>query len=290
MSHLRSLVLRQAGLIELCRRSRGLPSEHVALIDGAVHAAHPAFDGCRLSVLGRSASVRAGEHATFCASVLVGSAADRQAGRVMAICPECTLVNVAVVTDDMLAGLSSIRDAARALATAVRLATQADCRTIVFGIEIRRPESAGWMPLRESLRAAAAAGSVVIFPAGNRPWPSAAAQSRWPETLIVGSRDWRGRASIFSPLPARDGTTIFAPGEDVPGAGPDAGYVVRSGTSFAAAIAAGALALARAAAPWRGPAEIVADLFRPPSRALDASPLFTPNLACHETGEATWNQ
>jgi subtilisin family serine protease len=290
MSDLRSLVLRQAGLVELCRRSRGLGSVRLALIDGAVNAAHPAFDGCRISVAGGSSSIPAGEHATFCASILVGSAADRQAGRIMAICPEGTLVNIAVVTDDMLTGTASIRDVARRLATAVRLATEADSGTIVFGIEIRTPESSCWMPLREAVRAAVGAGAAVIFPAGNRPWPAAAAPCRWPEALIVASRDWRGRASVFSPLAPRGGNTIFAPGENVPGAGPDAGYAVRSGTSFAAAMAAGAFALARAAAPCRGLFDIVADLWRPPSRALDASPFFTPNLACLETGGPTWNQ
>jgi subtilisin family serine protease len=272
-SDFRSLTLRQAGLVDLCAATRGCPSIRIALVDGPVNTSHPALGGCSISVLGDAPASTAGEHATFCASILVGRDADRTAGRVMAICAACTLVNVGVVTDDMLTGRRSIRNVARTLASAVAAANEAKCQTILFGIEIRQPESPEWTPLRESVRAASARGAAVVLPAGNRPGAPAGPCS-WPEALVVGSRSWCGAVSAFSPQVRRGANMILAPGENVPGAGPDASYVVRSGTSFAAAVAAAAFTLAKCLAPYRPIFAIASDLCPLPTRALDATALF----------------
>lgn len=276
----RSFVIRQAGLGDLCARARGCDDAfRLALVDGAVDTTHPAFQSCRISTIGDSQSARAGEHATFSASILVGSDADRRFGRVMAMCAGGTLFNYAVVTDEMLAGEMSTRDAAKTLAAAVRLAVQADCQTIAFGIELRHPESLDWRPLRQSLLAAVEAGSIVILPAGNRDGTrDASSLCRWPEALVVGSCDWRGDSSAFSPLFGRSGNTICAPGENIPGAGPASGYTVRSGTSFAAAVAAGAFGLAKHLS-GRPVFDIVAALCRPPHHILDGTDFFTKQPA-----------
>jgi subtilisin family serine protease len=273
-SDFRSLTLRQAGLVDLCAATQGCPSVSIALVDGPVNTSHPALGGCSISMLGDAPSSAAGEHATFCASILVGRNADRTAGRVMAICAACTLVNVAVVTDDMLAGRLSTRTVARTLASAVAAATEATCQTILFGIEIRHPESPEWTPLRESIRAASMRGAAVVLPAGNRPGAPAAGPCSWPEALVVGSRGWSGAASAFSPHSKRGASMILAPGENVPGAGPDASYAIRSGTSFAAGVAAAAFTLAKCLAPCRPIFAIASDLCPPPTRALDATALF----------------
>jgi hypothetical protein len=287
---LRSFVLRQAGLIQLSARVQGSVSSGIALIDGAVNLTHPALQGCRISKIGDSRSVRAGEHATFSASILVAGEADQTSSRVMGICSGCTVFNYAFVTDDMLTGTLSTREVARTLAVAVNLAVEANCQTIVFGIEIRHPESCEWRPLRESLRAALAAGAVMILPAGNRSGAPDATPCGWPEALVTASCDWRGTTSLFSPLLWQTGNTIFAPGENVPGAGPDSGYVVRSGTSFAAAIAAGAFGLATCLFPGRPVSDIAADLCRPPHRILNGTALFTKQFTCSETGGPSCNQ
>jgi hypothetical protein len=192
----------------------------------------------------------------------------------MGICSRSTLFNFAVVTDEMLTGGRSIREVAKTLATAVSLAVQAHCKIILFGIEVRHSESCEWRTLRESLQGALAAGSVGIFPAGNRSGGPDVVQCRWPEAVVVASHNWRGIPSLFSPLMGGGVNTVFAPGENVPGAGPGSGYVVRSGTSFAAAIAAGAFALATCVLRACSVFEIAVKLCPRPHRVLDGTVLL----------------
>ncbi len=291
MQHnLRTFLLRQAGLCELSAHVQGCASSRIALIDGAVDVTHPAFQGCLLSKTGDSPSVLAGEHATFGASILVANEADRTSGRVMALCSQCAVLNVAVVTDDMLTGRRSIGDIAAALAAAVDLAVHNGCQIIVFGIEIRHGSSRDWQPLRESLRAARAAGSVAILPAGNRQGVQTGTQCTWPEALIASSCGWEGNASVFSPLSMPGGNTIIAPGENVPGAGADSGYVIRSGTSYAAAIVAGALSLAASLVPGSAILDIAAAICRPPHRTLDGRMLVVKQSAHSEIGGSLCHQ
>lgn len=267
---LRTLVLRQAGLLDLCASSsQGRLSPRLASIDGAVDCDHPAFDGCTISTRGASPSAAAAAHATFNASILVGSAAARRAGTVLGICGESPLLNLAVVTDEMLTALP-IANVAATLAAAVDRAAAENCDVILLGIEIRRADARDWQPLRESIRAAAAAGAIVVIPVGNRP---SSTPCGWPEAVSVASLDWRGHASPFSPRRGASPTTIFAPGENIPGAGPGTDFIVRSGTSFAAAVAAGAFGLARGLETGMPAPTIAAALCPPPDRVVDATAL-----------------
>jgi hypothetical protein len=190
---------------------------------------------------------------------------------VMALCEGGTLMNYACVTDEMLTGAMSIRLSALTLATAVNLAVAAGCRAIAFGIEIRRPESQDWKPLRESLDAAVRAGAAVFIPVGNRSSALPHTPCNWPGALITASCDRQGNVSIFSLRPVPAGAAIFAPGEDMPGAGPNDSYETRSGTSFATALAAGACGLASALAPARSALDISTALWLPPRRILDGT-------------------
>lgn len=282
----RSLIFRQAGLAETGDRSLRCASSRIGIIDGAADLTHPALQDTPIQRIGGSRSVSAENHATFCASIIVAREADWKLGRALAICPRCTVFNFAVVTDEMLAGSLSIHHTASMLAKAVERAIQANCQTILFGVEIRQPDAHAWQPLRESIRAALSAGSVVILPAGNR-WDGVpdALRCAWPEALIAASRDCRGNLSGFSPMALRGGRAISAPGDDIPGAGPDGGYLVQSGTSFSAAIAAGALGLAACLYPGRSGNDLAAALFRLPHRILDGAPLFHDQLG--RRGEPT---
>jgi subtilisin family serine protease len=258
----------------------GAAPVRIALIDGAIDTAHPAFRDCRIYQFGNSGSHAASKHATFNASILLGNRDERTSGRLMAMCPECTLLNYAVVTDAMLTGNVAVRMVAEELAKVVELATRAKCQVIVFGVQIHQADSRHWEPLRESLRSALAANSAVIIPVGNRKGAGAVNACTWPEVIITASLGWRGTMSAFS---NRTNTnTIFAPGEEIPGAGPASGYMTLSGTSFAATIAAGAFARARSLFPDRSLAEIVAELCPLPNRMLNGSRLFARNF-CFRT-------
>src|SRR5581483_2025701 len=97
----------------------------IALVDGAVDHTHPALHDCHIDLAGAPAPTqgRAADHATFMASILVARDEDRQAGRVLGLCPGATLVNLPVVSDRMLTTIT-VRAAAAILAGAVHEAVR----------------------------------------------------------------------------------------------------------------------------------------------------------------------
>ncbi|CAN7634834.1 S8 family serine peptidase [Trinickia sp. LjRoot230] len=286
----RSFALRQVGLNPRAIDTVSVRTARLALVDGAVDASHPALRGTRIECLGAllptssaaaavvdSAGDPAAKHATFCASILVGAEEARRADRaatVLGLCRGATLVNCAAVSTPMLTGSMPLPEVAAALAVAVRQALRARCRTIVFGVEIRYPESPSWRHLRDAIAVARAAGAIVVLPAGNRPGTWTETPCTWPEALVVASLASHGGPSGFSVAAGLGARTVFAPGEDIPGAVAGGTVSVRSGTSFAAAMAAGVLALAGMLGPERSVSDTIAGLFPPPRRRLDAGALF----------------
>lgn len=270
----RILLLQQAGLFAPAGHFRAAAAAaRIALVDGAVDATHPALGSEHIVTSAGSASRRAAEHATFCASVLVGNDDDARDGRVVALCAGATVFNFPVVDDDMLHGRTSIAATANALARALQQAVGAGCRTIVFTIELLQPDSPHWQCLRDALRWARSQGAIVVVPAGNHGAGWGRLPCPWPDILVVGSLGASGTISAFSAHARRLPNVVYAPGERVPGAGPGRGYDVRSGTSFAAVLAAGALELLRVTRPADPWPHLVGSLFRPSWRLLDASVL-----------------
>ena len=279
--NLRSLLLRQAGLLDLCSVASPSSSVAIALIDGSADTRHPALSDSGITKVGDSRSVPAADHATFLASILVASEPTRQSGVALGISSKCILYNFSVVTDAMLSGRASTFQTASVLGAAVNEAVQAGGRVIVFGIEIRHSQSADWHPLSSAVRAASERGVMVIAPLGNS---QQSQPTNWPGFWTVVSCDWRGRVSAFCSQPLRSNTTIVAPGERVPGAGPEGKYAVRSGTSFAAAVAAGAFAHAASFSPRRPVFDIAAELCPPTHRLLDGTRYQS------RTGDLSWSQ
>jgi hypothetical protein len=266
--NLRSFLLRQAGLKELCDTSEPASRTPIALIDGSTDAGHSVLAECRIERIGYSHSTPAADHATFLASILVANEAARESGKALGLCSGCTLRNFSVVTDAMLAGTLSIKQTAHILAGAVKSAVGTGCRIIVFGIELRHPESPCWDALRSAVLEASAAGALTVVPAGNS---LQSQQCNWPGILTAFSCNWRGQLSAFCCKPLRSSNIVLAPGENVPGAALTSEYGVRSGTSFAAAIAAGAVARAACLSPRRPLFAIAGELCRPPRHVLDAT-------------------
>src|SRR5262245_61310622 len=126
----RTFILRQAGFVEECARAPRAAHSKVALIAGAVNTAHATLCTAAMSTVGESSSARASEHATFCASILVGGEEERRSGLVLGLCPNASVLSVACVTDGMLSDGFSIREVARRLETAVDVAVEAGCRIL----------------------------------------------------------------------------------------------------------------------------------------------------------------
>ncbi|MDQ1919262.1 S8 family serine peptidase [Massilia pseudoviolaceinigra] len=279
----RSFILRQAGIAVSPGHFRGsAASARIALLDGAADLAHPALGGERIVTSAAPASSSAGAHATFCVSLLVGNDDDARQGRVLALCAGATVFNFPVIDDAMLQGRASIAATADALARALRQAVDAGCRTIVFSTELLQADSPHWRCLRDAVQWARAQGAIVVVPAGNHGAGWGQVPCPWPGILVVGSIGASGNISEFSAHARRLPNVVYAPGEQVPGAGAGHGYELRSGTSFAAVLAAGALELLRVRRLSDAWPDLVATLFRPPWRFLDASVLSQPNCLAQE--------
>ena len=147
-------------------------------------------------------------------------------------------------------------------------AAGAECRVILLGVELRYPDSPYWDVLRSAALGASAKGAITVVPAGNSPRSQ---PCNWPGILTAFSCNWRGQISAFCCKGLRSSNIILAPGEDVPGAASTSEYDVRSGTSFAAAVAAGAFARAASLSSDRPLFDIAGQLCRPPRRLLDAT-------------------
>lgn len=106
------------------------------------------------------------------------------------------------------------------------------------------------MLVEESIRVMTRSGGVVVVAAGNTPRPMLDFPGASSLVIAVAAVDRRGNVASFSSwAPWPSGPDIAAPGVSIPTISNDGGYQQLSGTSMAAAIAAGALALLYAVHP-----------------------------------------
>lgn len=234
-SHLRAL----APLTDL---TAGTADVRVAVIDGPVDLSHPCFQGASLRRVDigltepddRGAAM---VHGTQVASVLFG----QPGSDVQGVAPGCTGI--------LLAALESTADGqARgnqvALAQAVGHAI--DQRADIICISSSDPSAEGQPEpiLATALDRCAANGILVVAATGNDGASRATAPASHPGVLAVGAADSGGM-----PLSSNTGGPAFAThgllahGSNLPVAQPGGGRSLVSGTSFAAAVTAGAAAL-----------------------------------------------
>jgi subtilisin family serine protease len=177
-------------------------------------------------------------HGTHVAALI---AARGDGGRGMAgVAPAARLMAVKVLDRHR-------RGTPAAIAAGIRYAVAEGARIINLSVNGDRPSA----DLDAAIAAAGAAGAIIVASAGNdgrdlRVTPSYPASSTSPAVMSVGALDRGGRLARFSNRGALD---LLAPGADVLSAARGGGYALRSGTSMAAAMASGALALLCSARP-----------------------------------------
>ncbi len=242
----------------------------IGLIDTGVDARHPALAVARIEQRGFApGGVRPAAHGTAAASLLAG-----QAGGFRGAAPGATVLAADVYGTGPTGG--SADAVARALGW-----MEASGVTVV-NISLVGPQNA---LVRAMVRRLSARGVLLVAAVGNDgPAAPPLYPAAWREVISVTGVDRRDRV-----LPeACRGTHIdfSAPGSDMVAARPGGGFAGMRGTSFAAPLVAGKLALLRRG---RGPAQAVAALG---AEALDLGPrgpdrIFGRGLVAAELRMAT---
>lgn len=222
----------------LRRLTTGDPRVCVAVLDGPVDLGHPCFADARLEVLPTLVPNSAGDdaasrHGTHVASVIFG--------RGFGLAPGCRGLVVPVFSPR---GAGALKVSQFELARAVDQALARGAHVISISAGELTPGDTADDLLAQSLERCAQAGVLVVAAAGNDGCACVHLPAAHPSVLAVGAMDAAGIPLAFSNWgDAYRDHGVLAPGRDIAGAVPGDGLEVRTGTSFATAVVAGAAAL-----------------------------------------------
>lgn len=256
----RRFILRQTRLLGISRRTRGIPQVRITLIDGPVALSHPVFTAARIEQHPqiRGAEIADGRHATFIASLLVGDG-----GGVLGVSPNCTLVSVPIHDEKFQQLQLSAAEAAERVALAICRAVELRSDVILLSLDFLPNAELAFAPVLQAFRHASSRGTCIVVAAGNQPRLGSSKVLAAPGVLAVAMADDGGRIHPSSPLGLAIGRGLRCPGTDLPGAVPPNQLIEASGSSFAAALVSGAIALLRSLRQDLSPLEIVAGYPRP---------------------------
>ncbi|GAA4665242.1 type VII secretion-associated serine protease mycosin [Streptomyces chumphonensis] len=237
----------------------------VAVLDTGVDAGHPDLSGAVVEGkdmvgLGAEPGDEAwARHGTAMAGIIAGRGhgPDRADG-VLGVAPEATVLPVRVLLEEADPAREEARDAegGGALAEGIRWAVDQGADVINLSLG---DDSASAHPDPEedaAVRYALRRGAVVVASAGNggEDGDPVSYPAAYPGVIAVTAVDRYGERAPFST--SRWYATVAAPGKDVVIADPDRRYYRGWGTSAAAAVVSGTVALVRSAHPELSPAQI----------------------------------
>ena len=230
------------GVLALWRQAGGGdPAVRIAIIDGPIDIGHPALAGGRLSVGDDGAVTQSAvksEHGTHVASVLMGTPGTAIVG----VAPHCSAKVYSIYREGDDGELLPSSQPTLALTINRALADGADIINISSGQ--LTPSGEAHRILADAVQACDRAGKLIVAAAGNDGCRCLQVPAALDSVLAVGACDLDGRPLPFSNFgDAYLENGILAPGEDVKGASPSQGVVLRSGTSFATPIVTGVIAL-----------------------------------------------
>lgn len=199
----------------------------VGLIDGGVDTSHPVFQRRPPVVSGCAGRLHPSSHGTAVASLFVGSSADFTGAA-----PAAELLAV-----DVYCGTEAPGGRMRDVVTGMSELAQAEAR--VVNMSIVGPDNA---VLAATVRALQTRGVLIVAASGNDgPHAKPLFPAAYPGVIAVSAVDARRRV-----LPEASGgahVSFVAPGADLLAASPDGRYQRVRGTSFAAPLVAGLLAV-----------------------------------------------
>ena len=232
-----------SGLQELWATTLGDPNVCVALLDGPVDTTHPSLQGATLTQLNLLQGCEATQaevlrHGTQVASIVFGD----HSGPIRGIAPHCRGLLLSIFTESENGHLLPCSQLD--LARAITLAVEQGANVInISGGELT--ESSAPDPLlSDAINGAADAGTIIIAAAGNQGCECLNIPAAVQPVLAVGAMNHNGEPlalSNWGPEYMKNG--VLAIGENVPCAIPGNGTAVATGTSFAAPVVTGVVAL-----------------------------------------------
>jgi subtilisin family serine protease len=251
----RRTILRQLGLLSMSGLGpESAPPVRIGLIDSPVCTDHPVFSSARIEQYPHIASLRDADtrHGTFIASILVGSGAG-----VLGIAPRGTLVSLPVQDLQFQRQALPAREVSLRIAGAIDDALDRGVDLIQMSMDFLPEADPAFEPVCRALGRAASRGVCTVVAAGNQPRLGSSAVLAQLGVLPVAMADRHARFHANSPMGIAIGRGLSCRGENLPGALPPTGITRASGSSFAAAVACGAVALLKGIKPRLSSLQIV---------------------------------
>lgn len=234
-------------LTPLMALTSGRTDVTIGLIDGPVAMNHPdlASEHVReipggLSGACTQADSAACLHGTFVAGILSA----RRGSAAPAICPDCTLLVRPIFADATTANGEMPSATPKELAQAVLDCIAAGARILNVSAALAQPSIKNDRALEEALDHAARRGVLVIVAAGNQGTVGSTPITRHPWVIPVVAHDHQGRLMGQSNLGSSIGRRgLSAPGHRITSLGTNGKTLTLGGTSAAAPVVTGAIAL-----------------------------------------------
>jgi subtilisin family serine protease len=283
--------LEQVKLHSLMAISTGKPEIVIGLIDGPIDFNHSAFQGSNITTVKdsqyaacRSANSIACIHGTFIAGMLCA----KRGLSAPAICSDCKLLVYPIFSEVDKEALDSKKSAAlllpstspRELSNAIIETVDAGAKIINISAGLSRSSLVAYSELEDAYDYAMRRGVIVVAAAGN--------QGNIGGYLSILSHQWvipvaacneQGTLHAMSNFgPSIGSRGVMAPGVNITSASPNAGYIQRSGTSFAAPFVTGAIALLWSIIPTVTAAQIKHALISSVSVRNQGSSIIPPLL------------
>jgi cyanobactin maturation PatA/PatG family protease len=227
----------------LLKETQGHPDISIAVLDGPVDETHSCFAGARLKYIDfNNSKIKvngpATRHGTHITSIIFG----QHTSNVRGIAPECQGLLFPLFKDGNAGNLipSSQLELAQAITRAVEQGAN------IINISGGELDSSGEGSdfLSDAICNAHENGVLIIAAAGNNGCDCLHVPAAMPSVLAVGAMDESGNPMEFSNWGQQYQTQgILAPGQNIPGAGPNDSIVLKTGTSFATPIVSGVAAL-----------------------------------------------
>ncbi|MBK8897149.1 MAG: PatA/PatG family cyanobactin maturation protease [Candidatus Competibacteraceae bacterium] len=230
------------GIRTVWEETLGDPRICVALLDGPIDHFHPAFIGSKLAlastVIPNLRKGKALRHGTQVTSVIFG----QHNAQIKGIAPGCRGLVIPIVSDGsngLLASYSQV-----GLAQAISMAIQAGANIINISLGQRSPEGVGHPLLLTAIEDCLAKDVVIVAATGNEGRNTLSIPAALPSVLAVGAMNSQGLPLEFSNWHERYQTQgVLAPGENILTADLGNAITLSNGTSYAAAIVSGVIAL-----------------------------------------------